>query len=83
MNVVFDVEQAGCESCGKLIGAALSRVATVESIDIDEDADTATVVLSGSAGQGTVDAALEEASTGAGHVYRVRTDSWRQLDSAR
>jgi copper chaperone CopZ len=77
MRVVFEVEQAGCESCGKLIGTALSDVGTVESIDIDEDADIATVVLSGPASAGAVDAALEEASATAGHAYRVRPDSWR------
>ena len=79
MSVVFDVEQAGCESCGKLISAALSHVGTVESIDIDEDSDTATVVLSGSASRGVVDAALEEASADAGHAYRVRAHSWRPV----
>jgi len=77
MSVVFDVEQAGCESCGKLISAALSHVGTVESIDIDESSDTATVVLSGQPSPASVDAALEEASAGAGHAYRVRAGSWR------
>lgn len=79
VRVVFDVEEAGCESCGKLIGTALSRVGTVVSIDIDEDADAATVVLSGAASRGAVDSALEEASAGAGHAYRVRTGSWHPL----
>lgn len=77
MKVSFEVEQAGCESCGKLIDAALSQVAAVESIAIDVDADTATVVLSGSVAPGAVDNALAEASAGAGHVYRVRAGSWR------
>jgi len=79
LRAIFAVEQAGCESCGKVISAALNRVGIVESIEIDEDADTATVVLSGSAEPDTVDAALEEASAGAGHAYRVRTGSWRPL----
>ena len=79
MRVVFDVEQAGCESCGKLISAALSHVGAVESIDIDEDADTATVVLSDAPSRDAVDTALAKASAGAGHAYRVRTDSWRPL----
>lgn len=82
VRVSFDVEQAGCESCGERIGAALSDVGAVESVDIDEDADTATVVLSGSAGRDAIDAALEKASAGAGHAYRVRTDTWRELGSA-
>jgi len=79
VRVLFDVEQAGCQSCGELIGTALGRVGTVESIEIDEDSDTATVVLAGSASRGAVDSALEGASAGAGHAYRVRADSWRPL----
>ena len=76
MSVVFDVEQAGCESCAKLIGAALDKVGTVESIEIDEAADSAKVVLSGSVDREAVDAALEDASAGAGHAYRVQAGSW-------
>ncbi len=79
MRVVFDVEQAGCESCGQVIRAALNRVGIVESVEIDEDADTATVVLSGSAEPDSVGAALQDASADAGHVYRVRPGSWRPL----
>jgi copper chaperone CopZ len=79
VTVTFDVEQAGCESCGKRIGAALSRVGAVERIDIDEKTDLATVLLSGTASQETVAAALVEASAGAGHEYRVRDGSWRAL----
>ena len=79
MRILFDVEQAGCESCGELISTALGRIGVVESIEIDEDSDTATVVLAGSASRGSVDAALEEASAGAGHAYSVRADSWRLL----
>jgi copper chaperone CopZ len=78
MRVVFDVEQAGCESCGKLISSALSKVGAVESVEIDEGADVATVVLSGAGSQAAVDSALEEAS-GAGHDYRVRAGSWQAL----
>lgn len=77
--MVFEVEQAGCESCGKLIGAALGEVGTVESVAIDESADLATVVLSGAPAPGAVDTALEEASAGAGHEYRVRAGSWRTV----
>ncbi len=80
MKVVFEVEQAGCESCGKLIGTALSHVGRVESVQIDEALDRATVVLAGLASRAAVDAALKEASTGAGHAYRVRADSWRRLE---
>lgn len=79
MSVAFTVEQAGCESCGELIGAALGRLGTVESLEIDEAADLATVVLSGPPSRDDVDAALAEASGGAGHAYRVRAGSWRSL----
>ncbi len=80
MSVAFEVEQAGCESCGNLIGAALAEVATVESVEIDEGADLATVVLSGAASRGAVDTALRDAAAGAGHEYCVRAGSWRALD---
>ena len=79
VKIVFEVEQAGCESCANLIGAALGEVATVESVATDESADLATVVLSGAPSPGAVDAALAEASAGAGHDYRVRAGSWRAL----
>ena len=79
MSVAFAVEQAGCESCGKLIRTALSLVGTVASVEIDEASDTAKVVLSGDAQRAAVDAALEEVSAGAGHAYRVRADSWRVM----
>jgi copper chaperone CopZ len=76
VSVAFDVEQAGCESCGKLISTALNLIGTVESIEIDEESDTAKVVLSGDAQRAAVDTALEEVSAAAGHRYRVRADSW-------
>jgi hypothetical protein len=82
MRVVFDVEQAGCESCGRLITAALTEIGTVESIALDEDVDVATVVLSGRTSRTAVDSALEKASAGAGHAYRVRPASWRRLGEA-
>ena len=78
MHVAFDVEQAGCESCGKLVKAALAPHGSVESLAIDEQADVALVVLSVSdePSQGVIDEALAGASAGAGHVYRVRAGSW-------
>lgn len=79
MKVTFDVEQAGCESCGKVISTALADIGTVESIEIDEAADSATVVLSGEASPGAVDGALERASADAGHEYRIRVGSWQPL----
>ena len=79
VKVVFDVEGAGCESCGKLITTALSKVGAVESVEIDESADLATVTLTGAASQAAVASALDEGSAGAGHAYRVRAGSWRSL----
>ena len=79
MSVAFTVEQAGCESCGKRIGDALSALGTVESIEIDEATDTAAVVLSGAPGPDAVEAMLAKASSGAGHVYGVQAGSWRAV----
>lgn len=76
MSVEFTVKQAGCESCAKLIRAALGKVGTVESIEIDEAADSANVVLSDSPPRDAVDAALAEASAGSGHAYSVGFGSW-------
>jgi len=77
MGVSFEVEQAGCESCARIIRSALSPLATVERLEIDEEADQARVVLSGDVSPVAVDAALAEASTGTGHAYSVRAGSWR------
>ena len=81
MRIAFDVEQAGCESCGKLVRAALEPLGAVEELTIDEQADMAGVVLAATAApdQSAVDAALAGASAGAGHLYRVRAGSWRPL----
>lgn len=80
MAVAFVVEQAGCESCAKLVASALSEVGAVDSVEVDEAADVAVVVLSGSGTRTEVDAALERASASGGHAYRVRPESWRSLD---
>ena len=79
MKIAFDVEQAGCESCGKLVRAALESLGSVEELTIDEQADTASVVLTATAepDQTAVDEALAGASASAGHLYRVRAGSWR------
>ena len=75
---VFEVEQAGCESCAALVRDALEDVATVLDIRVDENADLATVELADgiSLTEGEVDALLREASP-EGHSYRVRPGSWR------
>jgi hypothetical protein len=81
MKIAFDVEQAGCESCGKLVRSALEPFGAVEELTIDERADMAGVVLAATADpdQSVVDEALAGVSAGAGHLYRVRAGSWRAL----
>lgn len=74
---VFEVEQAGCESCAALVREALEEVATVLDVTVDEEADRATVrVEAASLSSEDVDRLLREASP-EGHAYRVRPGSWR------
>jgi copper chaperone CopZ len=77
-TTVFEVEQAGCESCAALVRDALEEVATVLDVRVDEAADLATVRLGAGASvsEGDVDALLQEASPD-GHAYRVKPGSWR------
>ena len=77
MEVTFVVEEAGCESCAARLRAALEPVATIGAIEIDEDADAATVRLAGAASPDGVDEELATASQGSGHAYRVRPGSWQ------
>jgi copper chaperone CopZ len=77
-TVSFVVSEAGCESCAALVREALEPLGEVESVEIDEAADEATVVLAGpAASEHEVAAALVGASAGTGHAYRVRPGSWR------
>ena len=77
--VVFEVEDAGCSSCAALVREALAPLATVEAVDVDEDANSATVRMAaaGDLYEGAVNAALADASQGVGHAYRVKPGSWR------
>ena len=77
MTVEFVVSEAGCESCAALVRDALEPFGTVETVEIDEAADEATVRLVGEASEEAVNGALAEASAGVGHTYRVRPGSWR------
>lgn len=79
MRLEFEVEEAGCSSCAALVTEALEPLATVESIEIDEEADRAHVTLAADDGlaEDAVAAALAGASEGVGHAYRVRPGSWR------
>ncbi len=78
-TVVFEVEQAGCESCAARVRAALEPFAEVGEIVVDAQADRATVRASaGVITEALVSEALETASEGSGHAYRVRAGSWRE-----
>ena len=76
--VRFVVEQAGCSSCAARIRAALEEIATVETIEIDEAADVASVSMADTPPEfeDAVVLALQKASSGSGHEYRVQQGSW-------
>lgn len=78
-QVSFVVEEASCSSCAQRVRQALSPFATVESIDLDPDADAAVVraVPIGELNEAAVNEALAHASEGAGHAYRVKPGTWR------
>ena len=81
-GAVFEVEQAGCSSCADRVSAALAAVGRVEEVVVDEKRDTATVRLSGAVTLSAASAALDLASEGSGHSYRIREASWRTLGQA-
>lgn len=78
-TLVFEVEQAGCASCAARVREALTPLAVVSDLAIDESTDSASVRLAsdGSVREEDVNRALLEASRGSGHSYRVRPGSWR------
>lgn len=76
-SVVFEVEQAGCDSCAARVRAAVEPLGVVDEIAIDADADAATVRARGDLDESAVNAALAAASHGSGHTYRVRAGSWQ------
>jgi copper chaperone CopZ len=75
----FVVEQAGCKSCAARVRDALAPLTTVHSVEVDADADAATVRVDPDAeiSEAAVNRALTDASHGSGHVYRVKPGSWR------
>lgn len=77
-NVVFEVEQAGCPSCAARVRGALAPLGAVGEIDIDEEADEATVRLTVEqpVDEDDVNRVLLEVSHGSGHGYRVKPGSW-------
>jgi copper chaperone CopZ len=80
-EVEFVVDQAGCSSCADRIRTALEAVATVHAIEIDEEADAASVRLRSPdpISEEAVGRLLSEAAGGSGHEYRVQPGSWRAL----
>lgn len=75
--MTFEVEEAGCASCAERVRSALEGVVAVETVEIDEAHDTATVAVRGGADPDVVADALARASAGSGHAYRIRDGSWR------
>ena len=78
--VRFEVEQAGCESCGSLVREALAPVLAIETLEINQERDVAQVtaqLLDGSSVE-AVDRLLAVASEDTGHDYRVGPGSWRE-----
>jgi copper chaperone CopZ len=82
-EVEFVVEQAGCSSCADRIRTALEAIATVHAIEVDEEADSASVRLRSTApiSEAAVGRLLSEAAGESGHEYRVRPESWRSLQA--
>ncbi len=78
-DVTFKVEQAGCSSCAERVREALAPLASVHEIALDEPADLAIVRCSlvADVSEEQLNEALAEASTGAGHAYRVAPASLR------
>jgi copper chaperone CopZ len=76
-GVSFVIEEAGCASCADRIRDALEALGPVGKVAVDETHDTATVVMGTVIDPDAVAAALEDASAGSGHTYRLRPGSWR------
>ena len=80
-TLVFEVEQAGCTSCATRVREALTPLAVVSELSIDESTDSASVRLASDApvSEADVNRVLIEASQGSGHAYRVRPGSWKRV----
>jgi hypothetical protein len=79
VDVSFEVEQAGCESCAARVRGALAPLLEISALEIDESRDAAVVVARADQEPRieTMDELLAAASEGAGHAYRVRPGSLR------
>jgi copper chaperone CopZ len=82
-EVEFVVEQAGCSTCAGRVRTALEAIATVDAVEIDEEADAAAVRLRSPdpVFEDVVGRLLNEAAGGSGHEYRVQPGSWRALQA--
>jgi cation transport ATPase len=80
VSLTFVVEQAGCASCAARVRGALEPLAEVVAIEVDEQADAATVRAAGDLSEDAANNALQAASHGSGHTYRVRPGSWQASD---
>jgi copper chaperone CopZ len=80
VSLTFVVEQAGCASCAARVRGALEPLAEIQDIEVDEQADATTVRLTGDLSEEAVNEALQAASHGSGHAYRVRPGSWQPAD---
>lgn len=80
VEVSFEVEQAGCESCAARVRSALA-VLEISALEIDESLDVALVTARAveEPRLETIDELLAAASEGAGHSYRVRPGSLRRV----
>jgi hypothetical protein len=77
VEITFEVEQAGCASCGARVRAALEPLLRISTLEIDDSLDAA-LIRAQAAEQPpveTIDELLAAASDGAGHRYRVRPGS--------
>ena len=79
VEVTFEVEQAGCDSCAARVRGALASLLEISGLEIDESRDAARGVARAAEEPPleTIDRLLAEASEGAGHAYRVLPGSYR------
>jgi copper chaperone CopZ len=80
-RVRFVVEEAGCSSCAERVRGALEPLGAIDRIEVDEQADSATVRLAADRAitEHDVARALAEAAAGSGHEYRVRVGTWTPI----
>ena len=83
VEVSFEVEQAGCDSCAARVRGALAPLLEISALEIDETSDAALVTARAAVEPRVeaIDELLAAASEGAGHAYRVRPGSWRLASS--